>query len=168
MPLICNSRIDSQAETPTLTREWIQKVTTTEKSFLFAIELSSPLNSTVTFDASKDEDTTKSNVIGTCGIFIFPEVGYILDNPYWRNGYATEAVQGFLRLYWAKFPDGYLDVEGDEKDYVLARVNIENLASESILKKCGLFLLREEVQKDEKTGAVKIIREWKLWRPGKL
>ena len=150
-----------------MTREWIQKVTTTKTPFLFAVVLSFPTSSTATSEDLTNELATTSIVIGMCGTYKIPELGYILDNPYWGKGYATEAVQGFLRLYWAKFPDGYPGVEGDEKDYMIARVNIENVESESILKKCGFSLLREEDQKDEKTGEVKIIREWKLWRPGK-
>jgi RimJ/RimL family protein N-acetyltransferase len=72
-------------------------------------------------------------IIGWAGLQYLPEldeteVGFLLDRPWWGNGYATEAAQASLN-----FGFDYI-----EMDHMIALVHPENLASKRVIEKCGL------------------------------
>lgn len=50
------------------------------------------------------EDRPKNLVIGAVGAVRGAELGYMLNAAYHGKGYATEAVKGFLELFWAVIP----------------------------------------------------------------
>ncbi len=67
----------------------------------------------------------------------FATIGFLLAKPYWRNGYASEAVAAIVN--WI-FNDA-------EIYYLLAYCDEENISSIRVLEKCGFFfenLLRQE------------------------
>lgn len=56
------------------------------------------------------------------------EVGYDVDEYYWNNGIATEALKGMIR---------HVHEIGRVK-YIKAETEWDNLSSQAVLKKCGL------------------------------
>ena len=56
------------------------------------------------------------------------EIGYILKRSAWGKGYATEAAQRLLKFAFEETP----------LDEIVAVIDAENIASQSILEKCGL------------------------------
>ena len=58
-------------------------------------------------EAAEETDPAEGlDFIGCCGGMRTPEFGYMIDEPYWGKGYATEAMRAVLDAYWAFFPDG--------------------------------------------------------------
>lgn len=63
------------------------------------------------------------------------EIGYILDEPYWGKGIATEAVKACIQL-------------GFEKHHfkrILATILPENIASQKVVKKAGMIYTKDLV-----------------------
>lgn len=76
----------------------------------------------------EEEDTNWDLVVGDelpdCEI----EIGYILISSAWGKGYATEAAQRLLKFAFEETP----------LDNIVAAIDTENTASQSVLEKCGL------------------------------
>lgn len=91
----------------------------------------------------------------------------MFNQSYWGNGYATEALQGFLELYWKTYPNGFPGLEGEERDYVFGYTNTDNLASQTVLKNCGFEFWKEKdvEDKSDQDGKIKLYA-YKLWRSG--
>jgi ribosomal-protein-alanine N-acetyltransferase len=75
----------------------------------------------------------KGEIIGWAGLQYLPEldeteVGFLLDHPFWGQGYATEAAQASLRF-------GFRELA---LDHIIALVHPDNLASRRVIEKCGL------------------------------
>jgi RimJ/RimL family protein N-acetyltransferase len=70
-------------------------------------------------------------LIGACGLEIrdgtVPEIGYWLGQPFWRNGYATEALHALI-------DHAFGDLEHES---LLASARVTNPASRRVLEKCG-------------------------------
>lgn len=76
--------------------------------------------------------------VGTWSTSPTPEVGYIFHPDAWGYGFATEALQGFVTMFWdLKLQYNTLDAVCDS----------QNVASISVLTKCG-FLLEESMKED--------------------
>lgn len=61
------------------------------------------------------------------------EIGYILDEPYWGKGYATEAVKACIQL-------------GFEKHHfkrILATILPDHIASQQVVKKAGMVYTKD-------------------------
>ena len=75
--------------------------------------------------------TRGGTVIGACGIARFgeeaPEIGYWLGVPFWRQGYATEAVRAVIDHAFGDL--GY--------DVLVGGARVSNPASRRVLEKCG-------------------------------
>lgn len=74
-----------------------------------------------------------SRMIGVIGIFGSPspgtvEVGYIYNQSFWGQGYATEALAAYMNVYWSHVKT---------VDVVIANVDPENTPSVKVLRKCG-------------------------------
>lgn len=72
-------------------------------------------------------------IIGWAGLQYLPEleeteVGFLLDNPYWGRGYATEAGQASIKYGFGNF----------NMDHLIALVHPDNLASQRVIEKCGM------------------------------
>jgi RimJ/RimL family protein N-acetyltransferase len=97
--------------------EWIKGVTSGSKSLIYSITLlSSP------------------KIIGVVGLNIASRLLYYLHPSFWGQGYATEAVQGFQKALFEKFP---------ERSILVAGVHEGNDESSKILKKCGFVETRD-------------------------
>ncbi len=75
----------------------------------------------------------ESEVIGWAGLQYLPEldeteVGYLLDRPYWGQGYATEAAVASINFGFEHF----------SLDHIIALVHPHNLASIRVIVKCGM------------------------------
>lgn len=75
-------------------------------------------------------------IIGWAGLQFLPEldeteVGYLLDQPFWGKGLATEAARASVQF-------GF---ERCGLDHVIALVHLENFASRRIIEKCGMTYL---------------------------
>lgn len=82
----------------------------------------------------------KQKYIGCCGLRAGDNrteayIGYYLDRPYWRQGFASEACEAFLELAFTR-----LDLRR-----VLADVEQGHAASERIMEKLGFRFLNREV-----------------------
>ncbi|KAF7870298.1 hypothetical protein EAF04_004044 [Stromatinia cepivora] len=119
-----------------------------------------------TLSSSVDE---KAKLIGAIGMIRFEaghgaEVGYGLHAAYHGKGYATEAMELFLRVYWSK------EREGDWNTLVAA-IDPENIASQRVVEKVGFKegdFQDEEYELWTKGGKEKKRvrhREWLLPRP---
>ncbi|KAJ5484708.1 hypothetical protein N7539_004696 [Penicillium diatomitis] len=62
-----------------------------------------------------------------------PEVGFIFHRAAWGFGFATEALQAFLGIFWQSKP---------QFDMLDAFCDTENLASTRVLQKCGFELMQ--------------------------
>lgn len=91
------------------------------------------------------EDKTESEIlrpgafigwVGTWTTLPTPEVGYIFHPDAWGYGFATEALQGFVTMFWE------LKLQYNTLDAVC---DAQNAASISVLTKCG-FVLEESME----------------------
>lgn len=74
-------------------------------------------------------------ILGVAGVSFPPgtvEVGYVYDESAWGRGYATEALAAYIDIYW-----DYVK----EIDYMVAKVDPENIPSIKVLKKCGFVVV---------------------------
>ena len=82
-----------------------------------------------------------------------PNAGYGIHYDYWGKGYATEALQGLLKAWWALPREGDENVNEDGKgapmrEKVLAGAAKANGASVRVLEKCGFKVYREHEYED--------------------
>lgn len=75
----------------------------------------------------------ESEIIGWAGLQYLPEleqteVGFLLDKPFWGQGYATQAAQAALRFGFERL----------NLKQIIALVHPENIASQRVLLKCAL------------------------------
>lgn len=118
-------------------------------------------------DSSLDPATASSKFIGVCGGHRLPEIGYLFDPSVWGQGYATEAVAGFIQAYWDTFPDGFPGLEGEEKDFLMAMTEEDNVGSVMVMKKNGFEYWKDIEADDEFTGTKVMLPLRRVWRPGK-
>lgn len=81
-----------------------------------------------------------SELIGWAGLQFLPdtnetEVGYLLDKPFWGQGYATEAARASLEFGFKHF----------DFPAIIALVHPDNLASLKVASKCGLTIVERKV-----------------------
>ena len=77
-----------------------------------------------------------NEIIGWAGLQYLPEleeteVGFLLDQPFWGKGYATDAARASIRFSFEHF----------NLDHIIALVHPDNLASRRVIEKCGLVYL---------------------------
>ena len=124
--------------------------------FSFAITLRTP------------EPAPAPKVIGRVGGTTLPEIGYGLNEECWGKGYASEALEGFIKLFWELFPEGYPAIEQECNRHLLkATTNPGNIASRRILAKAG-FREVGDVEVFHYIGKRKItVDGWVIQRPGR-
>ncbi|KAK2751079.1 hypothetical protein FQN57_000154 [Myotisia sp. PD_48] len=81
-----------------------------------------------TVAGTEDESGQFIGVIGTWKSDPVPELGFIFHRFAWHQGFATEALNAWLELFWKRKP---------EFDVVEAYADTENHASLKVLRKCG-------------------------------
>lgn len=59
------------------------------------------------------------------------EIGYILDQPFWNKGYATEAVKACIKM----------GLDKHHFNEILATILPDNIASQSVVKKAGMIYI---------------------------
>lgn len=114
-------------------KAWIQGCFDRDNCWNFVIELL----------PSAPDAATAPRVIGMIGAVRAPEVGYMLNTGYWGKGYATEALEGFMRLFFDHFSGG----EKQRFEFAEAHTDPELVASQHVLEKAG-FKLHEFREKD--------------------
>ena len=97
-----------------------------EKTFRWAIVLKSNEKVIGSIDAVKIDEVNET-----------VEIGYVENEKYHNNGYMSEAFKGVIDYFFNKV--------GVKK--VLARYQIENLASRKVMDKCGLKPENKEAEK---------------------
>lgn len=108
-------------------------------------------NDSTTFEFAIEELRNPGVAIGCVGCHIAepPTLGYMFRQEFWGRGYATEAVQGWLKAYW-ELPRYEIDLQSDmpescelqwEGDIVrealVATVEAGNASSVKVMGKCG-------------------------------
>lgn len=114
-------------------KAWIQGCLDRDNCWNFVIELL----------PSVPEAAAAPRVIGLVGAVRAPEVGYMLNTGYWGKGYATEALKGFLPLFFEHYSGG----EQGRFEYAEAHTDPELVTSQHVLEKAG-FKLHEFREKD--------------------
>ena len=94
-----------------------------------------------------------------------PMVGYALSQKFRHQGYATEALGGFLKWYWEKFPTGPKNVKEGENNMLLAIVHQDNTPSANVLKRCGFKYWKGLEVEDWHTGEPIQLQHYRLERP---
>lgn len=95
----------------------------------------SPPSSTSETTAALQPSDRMIGILGVPGVSSPPgtaEVGYVYDESVWGRGYATEALAAYMDIYWD---------HAKEIDYMVAKVDPENIPSIKVLKKCGFVVV---------------------------
>lgn len=95
-------------------------------------------------------------VIGACGLYFDekpkpPTLGWVFDEPYWNNGYGTEAAAALL-----SFAFNSLKVKS-----VLATCDDENIGSARIMEKIGMRYVETLLEELPKLGK-RLIRAYEI------
>ncbi|KAK9773394.1 putative N-acetyltransferase domain-containing protein [Seiridium cardinale] len=131
------------------------RLMTAPGSFSFAVEL------------KPSGEESSGEIIGFLGLFRPPSCGYLIDEPYWGKGYATEASKGFVEKYWENFPEGAPGLKPEERNILTAHVFEGNTASEAVLKKTGFRECGKEVE-ELPSGRIVRATVFKIERPEKV
>ena len=140
-----------------------------ESHTCFVVELASHLLNSNSNNSEQPIRSDQPKVIGYVGCSTqtgFPYLGYTFNKTYWGKGYASEALQGVVDAYWREFPNGNPGLKEEDRDVLRADTNMKNLASQSVLKKCG-FELVDKVNFTDNEGKENVSYEYLLRRPSK-
>lgn len=107
----------------------------------YAVLLRSDLSSSHYQNTDPESDTVLQpggflGWVGTWKSEPIPEVGFIFHRSAWGLGYATEALNAFVQLYWQAKP---------QFDVVEAYCDTKNEASVKVLRKCGFAFVESIV-----------------------
>lgn len=99
------------------------------------------LNYGVLIRASNSDTTTNCAMIGVIYVTsLFPpdtvEIGYIINQSFWGQGYASEALAAYIEEYW-----GY----AKGINFMVAKVDPLNMGSIRVLEKCGFRVVERFV-----------------------
>ena len=102
--------------------------------------------------------------VGLLGAPRLPEVGYIIDPAHWGQGYATEALRGYMENYWRLYPAGHPSLESTAEGLFLkAETGPEAAASRKVLQKCGFVFNGKREEEEE--GRFVLLDCWICRRP---
>jgi len=114
-----------------------------------------PPNDSTTFNFAIEELANPGFVIGCLGCHISepPECGYMLRKEFWGKGFATEAFERWVDVWW-ELPRREVTIEGPEpqsadpdlvvSEVLRADIDGKNFASARILAKCGFKVVLEK------------------------
>lgn len=135
-------------------------------------------NDSTTFTLAIEELSNPGVILGSVGSHTAepPTLGYMLRKEYWKFGYATEAVQGWLNAYW-KLPrreiemqdtmpeSAELHLQGDSvREVIVAIIESKNAGSIRVMEKCGFKPTGVEDQVEDFRGPA-IVLHYYLERP---
>jgi RimJ/RimL family protein N-acetyltransferase len=136
-------------------------------------------NDSKTFIFAVEELSTPGVIVGSLGSHVAepPTLGYMLRKEFWSYGYATEAVQGWLKEYW-KLPRREIDMQdtmlensqlhwhGDMvREALFANIESGNTGSIKVIQKCG-FNPTEFEEKEEDFRGPAVLVHYYLERSG--
>jgi len=136
-------------------------------------------NDSKTFIFAVEQLHTPGVIVGSVGSHLDepPTLGYMLRKEFWSYGYATEAVQGWLKEYW-KLPRRELEMQdtmpehaqlhwqGDAaREAIIACIESGNTGSTKVIQKCGFTPTGFEEHVGDFRGPAVVIHYY-LERPG--
>lgn len=104
-------------------------------------------------------------VVGICGSFHWPKCGYLIRSDRAGRGYATEALRAFIPAYFEEVPSSSSERLGF--DHLEGFVDVENIASQRVLAKCGFEICEELPGHLENLMGLRDVLLYRLPRPGK-
>ncbi len=125
----------------------------------FLKKITTPDNSSCTFAITKADN---GRFIGVCGLHDaaglheLPYMGYWLGEPYWGQGYATEAASAIIDLYF----------KTTSRETMMASCVANNQASRRVIEKCGGEFWKSEDAYSKTTGNTQIIDKFRISRSG--
>jgi RimJ/RimL family protein N-acetyltransferase len=154
--LILTNRSTGLPEDLEQTEAWIKNCHERENCWNLTIEL---------LPTAEEEAPTGTRIIGLIGAVRAPEVGYMLNTNYWGKGFATEALQAFLPLFFAHYSGG----EQGRFEFAEARTDSELVSSQRVLLKCG-FVFERLFEKDfeNRTLGIRDTMLFRKYRPEAL
>ncbi|KAL4892184.1 GNAT domain-containing protein [Aspergillus ambiguus] len=154
------------------TREWMETKTFTEgPKSIIGRHFTYVVIENGASDNNTQRATVDSKVIGYISInqvYPSPEIGYSIHPDYWGKGYATEALDGLLKMWWdmprqqrqdPAEAGEQIDKVDEEAEKVFAICEKANLRSGRVLTKCGFQLFKEIVYEEDQ------LYLWKLEKP---
>ena len=136
-------------------------------------------NDSKTFIFAVEQLHTPGVIVGSVGSHLDepPTLGYMLRKEFWSYGYATEAVQGWLKEYW-KLPRRELEMQdtmlehtqlrwqGDAtREAIFACIESGNTGSINVIQKCGFTPSGLEEHVEDFRGPA-VLFHYYLERPG--
>ncbi|KAI0130152.1 GNAT domain-containing protein [Xylariales sp. AK1849] len=110
------------------------RIMTAPGSYALAVEL------------KRTEPNHSAQALGFVAVSHPPALGYMFDEPYWGKGYATEALDAFVKRYWEEFPTGLpILTKPEDQNVLMAHVMEGNEASEKVLRKVGFREVRKGI-----------------------
>ncbi|KAK1084528.1 hypothetical protein LTR33_002610 [Friedmanniomyces endolithicus] len=110
--------------------------------------------------------TTTPDIVGVCGSYHWPTVGYLLRPDHFGKGFATEALRAVVPALFERMP--LASIGGTGFDYIEGRTAADNKAWQRVLEKAGFSYCETGLQDFENPLRGKSDSVWyRIARPGK-
>jgi RimJ/RimL family protein N-acetyltransferase len=117
------------------TKEWLEERLRRPTYDSFVVEIAPE-----SADYSNHPSSDQRKVIGIIGSPAIPHVGYIFHPTGQGKGYATEALNAFMEVFWKCVPPVSSGKDASF-DYARASTDADNMSSRRLLERCGFSFI---------------------------